>query len=68
MRKGGALSMAYKIISNGVNIQSDVKEIVVDTLAEMDDLPTNFGVGSDAICLEDSSVWMLGNDNTWHVL
>ena len=58
----------YKILSNGNNIQSDVKEIVVDTLAKMADLPTTFGVGSDAICLENSSVWMLGNDKVWHEL
>lgn len=60
--------MAYKVISNGVNIQSSVVEIVVDTLAELDDVPTDFGVGSDCIVLENSSVWMLGNDRKWHEL
>ena len=60
--------MAYKVISNGVNIQSSVVEIVVDTLAELDDVPTDFGVGSDCIVLENSSVWMLGNDKLWHEL
>ena len=60
--------MAYKIISNGSNIQSSVVEVVVDTLAELGDVPTTFGVGSDAIVLEDSSVWMLGNDKVWHEL
>lgn len=60
--------MAYKIISNGTNIQSSVVELVVDTLTELEDVPTTFGVGSDAIVLEDSSVWMLGNDKTWHEL
>ncbi len=58
----------YKVLSNGNNIQSDVKEIVVDTLAKMATLSTDFGVGSDAICLENSSVWMLGNDKVWHEL
>lgn len=60
--------MAYKVIRNGDNTQSSVVEIVVDTLSELSDLPTEYGVGSDAIVLEDSSVWMLGNDNTWHQL
>lgn len=58
--------MAYKVISNGGNVQSSVVEVIVDTLAEIAELPTDFGVGSDCICLEDSSVWMLGNDKTWH--
>lgn len=61
--------MAYKIISNGPNIQSNVVEIVVDTLAEIEDVPiARCGVGSDMIVLEDSSVWMLGNDKIWHQL
>ena len=60
--------MAYKIILNGDNTQSSVVEIVVDTLAELDDVPTDFGVGSDCIVLENSSVWMLGNDRKWHEL
>ena len=60
--------MAYKVIKNGDNTQSSVVEIVVDTLSELSDLPTDYEVGSDAIVLEDSSVWMLGNDNTWHQL
>ena len=61
--------MAYKVLSNGNTIQSDVVELVVDTLTELqDEVPTTFGVGSDCIVLEDSSVWMLGNDKTWHEL
>lgn len=60
--------MAYRITSNGSNIQSDVCEIIIDTAADLEDLPTTFGIGSDAICLEDSSVYMLGNDKTWHLL
>lgn len=60
--------MAYQIISNGSNIASSVVELVVDTLADMDDVPTTFGIGSDAIVLEDSSVYILGNDHVWHEL
>jgi hypothetical protein len=60
--------MAYKIISNGPNIQSTVVEVVADTLVDLDEVPTTFGVGSDCIVLENSSVWMLGNDKTWHEL
>ena len=58
----------YKVIANGEDVQQNVVEIVVDTLTEMATLPTIFGVGSDCIVLEDSSVWMLGNDKVWHEL
>lgn len=60
--------MAYKIISNGTNVQSTVVEVVADTLTDLDEVPTTFGVGSDCIVLENSSVWMLGNDKVWHEL
>lgn len=60
--------MTYKIISNGTNVQSTVVEVVVDTLADLEEVPTTFGVGSDCIVLENSSVWMLGNDKVWHEL
>ena len=60
--------MAYRIISNGPNIQTSVVEIVVDTLADLDTVPTTFSTGSDCIVLENSSVWMLGNDKVWHEL
>ena len=57
----------FKIISNS---QSGVVEIVADTLDDIQDLPTtdDVGVGSDCIVLEDSSVYMLGNDNEQHLL
>lgn len=60
--------MSYEVIKNSDNTQPYVVEIVLDTRAELTDLPTNFGIGSDCIVLEDSSVHMLGNDRTWHEL
>ena len=60
--------MAYKVIKNSDTTQPDVVEIVADTLEDLDSMSTNYGVGSDCIVLEDSSVWMLGNDKTWHQL
>lgn len=60
--------MGYKIIKNGDNTQSSVVEIVIDTLSELSNLPTDYSAGSTCICLENSSVWMLGNDETWHEL
>lgn len=58
--------MAYKVIRNADTTQSAVVEIVADTLADIEDLPTDVGVGSDCICLENSSVYLLGNDGIWH--
>lgn len=58
----------YKIISNGSNIQSSVCEIILDAEAKIQNVPTTFGVGSDVICLDTSSVYMLGNDLQWHKL
>ena len=60
--------MAYKITVNGNNIQSSVVEIIADTVADVADLPTDVGVGSDCIVLENSSVYMLGKDSVWHEL
>lgn len=60
--------MAYKVISNGNRVQSSVVEIVADTVADVAELPITVGVGSDCIVLENSSVFMLGNDLTWHEL
>ena len=60
--------MAYRITVNGNNVQSSVVEIIADTVSDIEDLPTDVGVGSDCICIEDSSVFMLGNDKVWHQL
>ena len=60
--------MAYRITVNGNNIQSSVVEIIADTVADVDTLPTDVGVGSDCIVLENSSVYMMGCDGHWHEL
>ena len=58
--------MAYTIIKNADSTQSKVAEIVADTLQDLDEAPTDYGMGSNCIVLEDSSVWMLGSDKQWH--
>ena len=55
----------YKVIQN---LPQNVVEIIADFISDVDDLPTNYGVGSDCIVLEDSSVYMLGTDGVWHQL
>ena len=63
----------YRVIANGEDVQQSVVEIVADTLADIEDLQTEtatayYSPGSNCIVLEDSSVWMLGNDKVWHEL
>jgi hypothetical protein len=58
----------YKIIKNGDTTSSSVTELVADHVSDVDILPTNVGAGSSCIVIENSSVWMLGNDGKWHQL
>ena len=48
------------------NFQSGVVEVIVDLRDDMTEIPTHYGVGSTCFVIEDSSVWMLGNDAQWH--
>lgn len=48
------------------NFQSGVVEVIVDLRDDMAEIPTHYGVGSTCFVIEDSSVWMLGNDAQWH--
>lgn len=57
--------MIYK---NGDNTQSALVELVVETVEEVDELDTYYYPGSTCIVLENSSVYMLGPDKTWHEL
>ena len=63
----------YKVTANGEDIQQNVVEIVADYLTDIDDLQAEtatayYGAGSSCIVIENSSVWMLGNDKVWHEL
>ena len=41
-------------------------EAVADKTDDMASAPTHYGAGSNCLVIEDSSVWVLGNDNKWH--
>ena len=58
----------YTTISEGERVTPYVAEFQVDTLNDILTLPIfpNCAIGSSCLCLENSSVWRLGNDNTWH--
>ena len=58
----------YSIKQQGDTVQSYVIEAVADTRADIASLPTTWAVGSTCLVIEDSSVWILGNDLIWHEL
>jgi len=58
--------MSYSIIQQGDTVQTYIKQVVCDTVAEVQELPTDWASGSSCIVIEDSSLWMLGNDKQWH--
>ena len=58
--------MSYSTTAQGGTTTYGVMEFVCDTLADKDTLPTDCAIGSSSIVLEDSSVWILGNDREWH--
>ena len=43
----------------------NVVEFVVDTRADVAQLPTKHAAGSTCLVIEDSSVWMLDSQETW---
>ena len=57
----------YTIIGQSGNTATYRTDFLVDTLAEIQNLPKKGSVipGSAALCLENTSVWVLNNENTW---
>ncbi len=68
--------MAFSVYRNSDITAAYVTEIVADKLSDIDEtnseydaenaVSTDFTPGSTCIVIEDSSVWMLGNDKKWH--
>lgn len=58
--------MAYSSYQNSNNIVPYYAALVADTNADVDKLPTDFAPGSTCLVIEDSSLWILGNDKIWH--
>lgn len=58
----------YSITAQSGNVSSYVMEFQADKLEDIATLPKSPTClpGSTCLCIEDSSVWMLGNDNEWH--
>ena len=58
----------YSIKQQGDTVQTYVIEAIADTRADIASLPTTWAVGSTCLVIEDSSVWIIGNDLIWHEL
>ena len=58
----------YSIKQQGDTVQTYVIEAVADTRADIASLPTTWAVGSTCLIIEDSSVWILGNNLIWQEL
>ena len=58
----------YSITAQSGNVSSYVMEFQADKLEDIATLPKSpiCTSGSTCLCIEDSSVWMLGSDNEWH--
>jgi len=67
---------SFRVYRNSDITAAYVTEIVADKLSAIDEtnseyntknaVSTNFTPGSTCLVLENSSVWMLGNDKKWH--
>lgn len=58
--------MAYSSYQNSDNIVPYYVALVADTNTDVAELSTDFAPGSTCLVIEDSSLWILGNDKTWH--
>lgn len=60
--------MGYYIRANNGHIGTNIKEYVIDTVSDLNTLPTDtrqVGPGSAAICVENSAVYMLNTKGEW---
>lgn len=58
----------FSYMSQSGQIQYNLVELVVDTEAEVLDLPTNVAPGSSCLILENSKVYMFNNAGFWKEL
>lgn len=57
---------SYSSYQNSDNIAPYYAALIADTTDDVDGLPVEFAPGSTCIVIEDSSLWILGNDKIWH--
>ena len=55
----------FSIQSNSNKIAYGIKKFVVDSITDINSLPTNIAVGSEAFVIENSIKFMLNNKKQW---
>ena len=60
--------MNYNYIGQSGNVQYNVVELIIDTAAEIIDLPTNVAPGSTCFVIENSTAYMLNGNGEWKEL
>jgi hypothetical protein len=57
--------MGVKLTSQSGQSVAYVQEFVADKLEDIENLPTNCAAGSQCICIENASVWVLNTEKVW---
>lgn len=60
--------MGYNTLSQSGHTTYGIKEFVVDTVEDVKKLPTDIPMGSAALVIENSSVWILNSQKDWKEL
>ena len=55
----------YKAIKESGKVKYNVTEFICDTIEDIKDLPTTVEVGSTALVVEETKVFMLNNNKEW---
>lgn len=56
------------IMSQSGKTTAYLKEFVIDTVADVINLPLDVPAGSSAFCIENGEVYILGGDDVWHIV
>lgn len=56
----------FSIIRQGDSDQYGIVSYCCDSVTDVADLPKEDNVGSTCFVIENSTVYMLGNDKEWH--
>jgi hypothetical protein len=57
--------MGFRLYKNDNDYPGYHAEYIVDTIDDMQNVPTKCEVGSSCLVLEDSSVWVLNTEKEW---
>jgi len=57
--------MGYKLISTNGNVQYNVNEYIIDEPEDLNSLPRSCTMGSSALCLSNSAVYIKNSEGKW---